>query len=131
MLFIGPSSTNIEELFKQFTKYLDIPLSQVYHHLITQQTTIEELLSQDQNNRSIQFTSGRAKSDMTIQDARYLFLHQIFQASSPVINLLIKKFQDPETKIVYSTSEYEPDYKNFDVILDEFLISKSYISKKL
>ncbi len=43
MLFIGYGSSNIEELFKEITKYLDNTRSNTFNHIITPSTSIEEV----------------------------------------------------------------------------------------
>jgi len=38
-----------------------------------------------------------------------MLIHSLFSANSPVINAIIKKLSNSETKTVFATTEFEPD----------------------
>ncbi|KAL4434750.1 hypothetical protein ABPG74_017170 [Tetrahymena malaccensis] len=126
LIYGGIHSSNVEELFRAFSKFVDY---KKLTHFITPNTNVEELFDKQGfatiPQADIKTLQNTQATDIKVNEANFLLLHQIFQSSSPLINAIIRHLSENDKLTTYATTEQDqPSIKQFDnQILEEFLFT--------
>jgi len=138
LLLVGPPGTAKSSLIRQFCKTIGIDGSNeddhsYFEYLLTQFTEPSELLGYYDLSKVQQQGELRRKRDGMIQDARVVYLDEVFNASSAILNTLLAMVNErfyhergevvwTELDVLFGATNQLPDTDDLLALFDRFFL---------